>query len=271
MPRKPTLSPSRISVYLACPVKYRWSYIDPRGKFYMRSKPFYSFGTTLHRALQRFHQSGGAGVSTLQDVIADYESVWVDAGYESEESSQEHHELGKRFLESYVQAEEEAVITSHTLFVEKQLRKDMGDFYLVGRIDRVEEYDDGRIEIVDYKSGRTNILPEEVKTDLAMSIYQLLARYHYPEQENFATIIALRDNSRGSASLSNQELDELESDILFLANEILNADYMNLSPIYKPICRDCDFNPLCRRDTEFRSIFDAAEEDLKNRHNQPPT
>ena len=69
MARKQTLSPSKITTYLACPVKFGWTYLDPRGKWYLKSKSYYSFGSTLHKVLERFHNAGDTGVTTVGDAL----------------------------------------------------------------------------------------------------------------------------------------------------------------------------------------------------------
>ena len=81
MSRKPTLSPTKISAYLACPVLYRWTYADARGRPYLRAKSYYSFGSTLHRVLEKFHQAPDDGVPTVQQMAAEYEESWIDAGF----------------------------------------------------------------------------------------------------------------------------------------------------------------------------------------------
>ena len=58
--RKPALSPTKISTFLECAVKYRYVYIDKIGRFYLRSRAGYSFGSTLHHVLQQFHEQGAA-------------------------------------------------------------------------------------------------------------------------------------------------------------------------------------------------------------------
>jgi hypothetical protein len=82
---KPSLSPSKITTFLACPTKYYWTYIDPKGRYYLRSKHYYSFGTTLHRVLQQFHDASETGVATVGDAVRAMEENWVSAGYTSAE------------------------------------------------------------------------------------------------------------------------------------------------------------------------------------------
>ena len=252
--RKPTLSPSKITTYLACPVKYRWTYVDDRGKWYLRSKSYYSFGTTLHRVLQKFHDAGDSGVTTQAEVLAAYEESWIDAGFSSAEEMAEAFGEGKQILTRHVQKQLERTTPTRTLFVERQFRWDMGEFALIGRVDRVDEYEDGTLEIVDYKSGRETVSQEEVASDIAMSCYQLLLRKKFPDRPVKATILALRTGESCSHAMTDQEIEEFERDIHTLGLEILNEEYEELTPIYKPLCFHCDFTPLCRKHPEFQEL-----------------
>jgi RecB family exonuclease len=249
--RKPTLSPSKITTYLACPVKYKWTYVDNRGKWYMRAKSHYSFGTTLHHVLQRFHDQGDQGVTTAHEALAALEEGWIEAGYQSQEEMDQALAEGRTIVAEYVEAVQRAPITSQTVFIEKTLRMDMGEFVLLGRLDRLDQTEDGWLDIIDYKSGRRGVTEEEVAHDLAMSIYQLLVRHHYPEQKVRATIIALRVGERASASLADDEAASLAEDLTALGAEILSRDYEGIIPVGKDLCHRCDFLALCRKDPSF--------------------
>lgn len=251
MARKPTISPSRITTYLACPVKYRWTYLDPRGRWYMKSKSYYSFGSSLHKVLERFHDSADAGVSTVDEAVAAVEESWVDAGYGSAEEMAEALGEGKAMIERYV---EDAVTQDRggrSLLVEKLLTLHFDRFKLVGRPDRVDEYDDGTLEIVDYKTGRLTVTAEEIEQDIAMGCYQLLVKDLYPDRKVVATIIALRSGDRATFGLDDAQLEQFRRDLEVLGNQILDVDYPELIPVGKPLCHRCDFLPLCRKHPEF--------------------
>lgn len=249
--RRPTLSPSKISTYLACPSKYKWTYVDDRGRWYLRSKSYYSFGTSLHSVLQRFHDSGDQGVTTTAQAVAALEENWVKAGYANQDEMMQALAEGKEIVEKYVEAAVMAPVTSRTLLVEKTLRTDLESFVLLGRIDRVDELEDGTLEIIDYKSGRQTVTKEDVATDLAMCCYQLLLRNAYPDRKVVASIIALRSGSKATAGLSDTEALEFKQDIKVLGEEILYRDFEGLVPSYKDICQSCDFLDLCKRHQDF--------------------
>ncbi len=256
MSSKPSLSPSKITTYLACPVKYKWTYVDGRGKWFMRAKSYYSFGYSLHNVLQRFHDSGDVGVQTVEQAIAALEDNWISAGYSSPEEAQEAFAEGREVLATYIEQHEKRDITTSTLFVEKRLKMDLGSFYLIGRVDRVDEYEDGTLEIIDYKSGRSKTDIDEIKNDIAMNCYQLLVRSMLPDKRVLSTIIALRTHERASYEPSEEELSEFAMLIKELGVEIINRDYENIKPSYKELCGGCDFLRLCLKDEEFKLEHD---------------
>jgi putative RecB family exonuclease len=259
VPRKPTLSPSKISTYLACPLKYRWTYIDDRGRWYLRAKSYYSFGSTLHKVLEQFHDGGDTGVTTVEQVIAAYEESWISAGYSSAEEMQEAFGEGREILERYVGNVEAQDSPAKVLLLEKQLRMPFGDdFDLIGRIDRVDEYPDGTLEIIDYKSGRDSVRPEDIESDLAMAIYQLLVRHEFPGRPIKATIVALRTGVSASFSHSDQALDEFRFDLHELGRSILGANWEERFPQHKSLCSACDFQPLCREHQPFATELASA-------------
>lgn len=246
-PRKPTLSPSKITTYLACPSRYHWTYLDERGRWYLKSKSVFSFGTTLHHVLQRFHDAGDQGVQTVEQAMAAVEESWIEAGYRSAQEMQEAMSEGKAILAAYVERELVGESEAQTLFVEKQLRADLGPFVLLGRLDRIDEYPDGTLEVIDYKSGRDSVSDEDVANDLAMACYQLLVQTNFPDRAVKATIIALRSGARATAQMSPEDLAQFKDDLIALGQEILGRDYEHLVPVPKRLCLQCDFLPLCSK------------------------
>lgn len=251
MPRKPTLSPSKITTYLACPVKFRWAYVDPRGKWYMRSKSYYSFGSSLHRVLQRFHDSADIGVRTVEEALTAVEGSWIAAGYSTVSETEEALNTGREIVRAHVERSLSEPITAETVYVERMMRLDMGEFALLGRLDRLDRHSDGTLEIIDYKSGRTAISSQDVANDIAMGCYQLLVRSKFPDVPVVASILALRSGAKGSYSFSDEEAEQFTSDIIALGLEILHTDYESLIPVWKEICPECDFLKLCLRHPEF--------------------
>jgi putative RecB family exonuclease len=257
MPRKPTLSPTRISAYVECAMKYRYIYHDKIGRFYLKSRAGYSFGSTLHQVLQTFHQEGA--VQSREELVSSVEQRWISAGYESAEQEEQFRVAGAEIAHAYhAAAAERAEQRVVTLFTEKTISTDMGPFKLTGRVDRIDQHADGALEIIDYKSGRMEVDEEDVADSLAMNIYQLILRRMYPGTRVFSTIYALRSGAQASAEMGHEEAERFAEDILALGEEILSRDYENVEPLAVPACEGCEFLPRCRQfwRAQERSLMD---------------
>ena len=244
-PGKPILSPTKIGVYLSCQMLYKLVYVDKLGRFY-KPKFYHSFGSSLHRALSDFHSVGGSEIETADQLVSRLRERWVPLGYNSAADEQEHLEIAAATLAEYHSAHTEP--GEKTLLVERQLKSDMGDFILAGRVDRLVELADGTINIIDYKSGRETVSEDDIRKDLAMGIYQLLASKNYPDRAITATIYCLRTNVKATARLSTSELEELEDEICAIAADMLNIDAETIiEPIRKELCAACDYIHRCSR------------------------
>jgi DNA helicase II / ATP-dependent DNA helicase PcrA len=93
------VSYSQIDVYKTCPLKYKYQYI-----LQVPSRPHhaFSFGTTIHSVLQRFHQFQIKGMTpSLETLLHMYEQLFVDFGYESRQQRDLRFESGKKALAKY--------------------------------------------------------------------------------------------------------------------------------------------------------------------------
>ena len=244
--RKPTLSPTRIGTYLECAVKYKYIYQDKIGRFYTKARAGFSFGSTLHNVLQDFHEQGAT--HSAQEMVEELEQKWIGAGYENREQEQAHRETGQQIVQAYHAAHQERVVAQvETLFTEKTISCDMGRFKLSGRVDRIDRHADGRLEIIDYKSGRWDTSAEEVANSLAMCCYQLILTRMYPDTPVFATLYCLRSGNQASAALEGDTLAEFTRELIELGHHILDEDYDALRPVPLNICPECDFLPRCAR------------------------
>ncbi|MBI3721695.1 MAG: PD-(D/E)XK nuclease family protein, partial [Fimbriimonas ginsengisoli] len=135
--------------------------------------------------------------------------------------------------------------------MERVLKGEYEHFRLIGRLDRVDERADGVLEIVDYKSGRTEVSSDDVVADLAMGCYQLLLSKLHPGRPMVATIVALRSGARASCGFSPEELAEFERDLVKLGDQIVTDEIFDRLPSWKPLCAQCDFLTLCRRHPDF--------------------
>lgn len=237
---------------------YQLEYLDKLGRFYHKPRPGFSFGTTLHNALQFFHEAGGPQTVSIDSITTYVAEHWVSGGYENADAELAAKENAARIVAEYHAASAAKPQTTEVFLSEKQLSWDMGDWILIGRVDRVDEHlHDQTLEIVDYKSGRTVVTPEDVTNALAMSVYQFLLKRSYPNRLVTATIYALQTNVSATVAMSDSDLLELESFLQLTVREIMSTDFHDVEPEYKPVCLTCDYKPRCSKHWIARSQADA--------------
>lgn len=246
--KKLMLSPTRMSAFLECPLKYKFLCVTRIGKFYYRPKPGNAFGSTIHRVLQAAHQPGMEKVSVDQ-LIGNYRQSWVSFGYADAGQEQEYMSAGEQILRGYHSVTPDPNVK--TLFTEKMVKWDMGDFVLAGRLDRLDEHPDGALEIIDYKSGRVSATEEVVRNDLAMSVYQYIIHNNNPDRRVFGSIYCLAGGVKVSAELSEEELGEVDEGTRKVASAIMNSE--EFRPRRWEGCEECDFHRICVKQPWFGS------------------
>lgn len=250
VPRKFTVSPTKIRTYRQCPTQYRLEYIEKLGRFYRKPRAGFSFGASLHNVLEEFHSQGGPEAVTVETLTQDLTAKWQSQGYQSMEQELAYKAEAVRILEAYHQrATEVAPVAATTvLYSEKTFSLPLSsELVLSGRVDRVDEHPDGALEIVDYKSGRESVEPEDVAGALAMNIYQVLVKHHHPERRVFATIVALRTGASASHEQTDEERAWLLADCLETAELLKNKDWESVLPVVNDHCPYCDYQPYCER------------------------
>ena len=258
MARKFVISPTKLRTFYQCPAQYRLEYVDKLGRFYHKARAGFSFGHSLHRALDKFHNEGGAEAVSAEELNTSLDTLWVKSGYEGAAQESAYKDEAARILSTYHAAsqtarqEREAVPDAppppHILWTEKTLRFDLSpDVALSGRIDRVDEHHDGSLEIVDYKSGRQTVTEADVAASLAMNVYQLLVKHKMPDRRVLSTIVALRSGDKASYELEEAGRGELQAACLETGEALRVKDWTHVLPVVCNHCPYCDFLPYCTR------------------------
>ncbi len=238
-PRLPRFSPTRLNLYRFCPRAYAFQY--DRGLRWGGSTAAQSFGGSVHRTLQDFHDRGGAEAMSPDELKARLAERWSSAGYGSHEEAAEARAAGERLLEQYHQASREPGRV--TVATELTVQRRYDDFVLFGRVDRLDRRPDGALEVIDYKSGHRPVTDDEVRQSLAMTVYQLLVAREHPGEPVYTSIVNVRRDERASVLRTGEELDEAEREVRELVRLIVTDDRKDPTP--GPQCRRCAYPSIC--------------------------
>lgn len=238
-PRLPRYSPTRLNLYRTCPRAYLFQY--ERGLRWGGVSSAQSFGGSVHRTLQAFHERGGAATVSLDALKTELAGRWSDAGYGSPEEAAAFRAAGEELLTRYHLAASEP--GRATLANEVTVSRRYETFVLFGKIDRLDRRPDGALEVIDYKSGRRVYGEDDVRASLAMTVYQLLVARENPGVAVYTGILNLRTGEGAFVLRSPAELDAAEAEIAALVATIA-ADAVKAPTPGEP-CRDCPYPRVC--------------------------
>lgn len=251
---------TQLAAFETCPLQYKFAHVlhvPVFGGYQM------SFGKTMHGTLQRFFELwrsrseqpqqslfdtsrnalSSQPPASLEELLAIYDDLWIDEWYTDDANRQIYRQHGRKSLKDYY-----AQVMQNPpkpLFLEKGFTVKFGDVVVRGRIDRIDQVEDG-VEIIDYKTGKPKTaLDADEKRQLM--IYQIAAMecFQPPLKPVKLTYHYLTDNSTVSFIGSPEELDALRSQIVATAEAIRTSQFKP-TPGFK--CDFCDFNSIC----EFR-------------------
>lgn len=127
---------------------------------------------------------------------------------------------------------------------EVSVQLDLGDAKVFGRIDRLETGDDGKVRIVDIKTGKTNQTAKAVEENLQLRTYQLAVGDEVPIEG--AVYLNLGKPPSKGPEMRQAPLTEEQWQTL---REELQADAkLMFGPTYSPSigsCRICHFKAVC--------------------------
>ena len=174
-----SFSYSKLGMYKECPQKYKFRYIHMLPE---QPKPYFAFGSALHEVMEYIYNPANAAFPTLAQALDFFEKHWNKTsfdqkGYASPEKELAGYAEGRRIIEAYYA--KYAAAFFHPLSVEMKSTLDMDGLSLISILDRIDYLGDGKIKILDYKTGKA--VPS---TPEQLYMYQKVA-------ENSPTIKAL--------------------------------------------------------------------------------
>lgn len=232
------LSPSKISCFQSCPLKYQMKYIDRVPKE-ARPTPNLSFDRSIHFALREFHENYNAKQfkkSPFRQILNKY---WIRDGYADSEEEERFKVRANMFLEDYFKS---LTGNEKPIMFEVSARWNWNDIDTVVQIDRVDELPDGKLEIIDYKTGKK--VPDErvLNEDPSLLNMFLAANQKWPGRIARVSYHYLSNNKRYS-------LDPSEDDIK--AHKIRTSELVELinknefEPNKGSLCAWCEFYGPC--------------------------
>lgn len=242
------LSYSSIDTFKLCPLHYKIRNIL---KIPAPMTAAQSMGNSVHLALKEFCQlkidgelKGVSQKAKTETILKVLTQVWSHEGFEGKVHEKESWNKAEKFLTQYLESDLET--KGQPLMVEKAF-----SFYpdkslkVIGKIDRVDDLGGGKIEIIDYKTGKPPT-KSELNKDLQMDIYALAAVdpgiLNRKIEDVLLTFFYFESNSKLTTTRTGADLDAARGEILGIRDQIEASDF---SCSHNMFCQNCEYRILC--------------------------
>jgi DNA helicase-2/ATP-dependent DNA helicase PcrA len=233
-----SLSASDLSLYLTCPLKYKFARV-----FGIPQEPTINqrFGILFHNVLERFHkeppENPEDGLRVLNRL---FESGWRRTGFGSTDDELQFRDRAREALRLYWERERES--EGEPVWLEKKFDFKVGDHHVRGRVDRVDRLPDGDYELIDYKTGERKT-EEDLDSDLQLALYRMAAREAWGIEASTGSYYYVLDAEKVPAPTRPDDAERVERTVLQVGEGILGQDF---EPRPSPaVCGWCDYRLIC--------------------------
>ncbi|MBI5596682.1 MAG: PD-(D/E)XK nuclease family protein [Elusimicrobia bacterium] len=255
------LSHSSIGMYIECPMKWHFRYVQ---KVPEKPKHFFSFGKSIHDALEYFYGVKTLPPPSIEEVLQYYSDHWLTEGYKDPKQEAEYKEQGRAILREYHKKHIDQFRIPY--FVEYGFNLEVDGVKVTGFVDRIDKVGDDRIAILDYKTGKAFPKDAAVLSD-QLTMYQMaceqllgmkverLTLYHLPSQ----TPVTSEPHSQSQVDALRERIVKVHSDIKGNLAKLERAEIKHFPTVFErspefskqakvsaeTTCHWCDFKPLC--------------------------
>ncbi|MEC9487931.1 MAG: PD-(D/E)XK nuclease family protein [Halanaerobium sp.] len=245
------LFPSALRLYQQCPKRYYFEYIERR---HTPTTPALFIGDRVHKALEEVYElpQEERTLEKLQDLLrhawgAPLPRVMTarDEAFSDTEEEKQAGQEGLALLKNFFQ--NKRYFWREPMLREKLLTWDTADGYYFGaKVDRVDQKEDGTLEIIDYKTGQ---VPDkkriEINADfqIALPMQYLAVQNNYDQRITRVAGYFLRENTFIEYEINPENLRQAKELIRQLADRI--KDDQEYLPQRSALCHYCPFEEEC--------------------------
>ena len=126
---------------------------------------------------------------------------------------------------------------------------------MVGRIDRIDRLSDGRVAVIDYKSGRSRS-QEDADKSLQLSIYAIAAREKWQYDAGSLVFYNLEQNASVVSTREPADLEQVRHKIVEVAKSIAQGNFEGTPGFH---CAFCPYETLCPKTEKKLYVIPTAK------------
>lgn len=243
------LSATRINSFLSCKQKYWFSYYDKLPKL---SNPSFKLGLAVHESLELagniWMQKEKFSKADTAKIMEKYDEVSIREGIEEYNIHEEGKDLVRKRLKNFIAGQKVLALEIKFGFWGpdggKNVVTDLG-VPLIGAIDKVEEYDEDTVLIVDYKTSKTAPTSSQMASDIQLSMYDLVARKLFPQYKRIVLSLDLLKSDLLYTYRTDEQREEFERYLKAVYDQMLALKVEDVKASLNMFCPWCDFKDYC--------------------------
>ena len=183
-------------------------------------------------------------VPSFDDLLVLYEKHWINDWYIDKKQREDYYQKGLDILKTFYTIHDGKWTIPAAL--ESWFKIMVGDYFVHGRIDRIDKKEDGTLEIIDYKTGKSK--EKVVGEDKEQLLIYQIAAHALPEYRHIGdvsklTFYYLNDNIETSFIGKDKELEKLQQKIIRTIDGIHRQDFEAKPGAFA--CKYCDYKDIC--------------------------
>ena len=241
------LSYSQIEAFTVCPLHYKLRYLL---HIPTPATASLSFGTSIHNTLRDIYARHSKKEIVSKQILLQLLSFyWQHAGYENKRHEEQMKKQGEQYLSEYFDTlySKKTIIGALELPFVLPIGNSQRQIKIGGKIDRVDILPDGKIEIIDYKTGKMST-KKEIDANLQLSMYALAASeiqgspFGKKAEDIILTMYYFDTKTSLSTTRSKEQLDGEKAKILSVASQIEMSDFICSGT---QLCSRCEYSMFC--------------------------
>jgi DNA helicase-2/ATP-dependent DNA helicase PcrA len=229
------LSASALQSYKICPLRFK---LEREWRIPSDPSAALQYGASIHRVLHTYFESVRLGCpKTETEVLEQFRVDLAEAGIADRYQHDLYEQQGIVQLKEFLSRAPQPDI----LHNEERFSIKIGATTLVGRIDRMDRASDGRVIVIDYKTGKPKS-QEDANDSLQLSIYALAVREKWGYRAERLVLHNLDGNTAISTDRNDSQLNEAKLEIEEIAGKIASGKF---EPKPGPYCASCVYRVLC--------------------------
>lgn len=243
------LSATRVSSFLRCKRKYWFQYVEKMPKL---SNPSFKLGLACHESLELagniWMEKGSLSESDKKKVLDHFNKISVREGIEELEVHSEGRKLVKARIDKFgvgnriISLEEKFGFPGSKY---ENLTSSLG-VPLIGAMDKVVELDSETILVIDYKTSKTTPTTDQLKEDIQLSMYDLVAGMLWPEYKRVVLCLDMLKSDPVYTYRTPDQRADFNEYLVVVHDAMSSLTEDKATETLNVFCPWCDFKDYCK-------------------------